>query len=184
MRNAKLALLTVAVVALSAYFVRVSARIMYAKETGKRCIFCHATTRPSVSDLHWAGKYYAEKRTLKGYTPDQVTSAALEAEETEAATARSSGSAAETDLRELRQIYQAKCAACHAPTGQGVPGLNARNFTDRAWQASHSDEEIRQAIEKGRLPLMPRFADSLDEDTIRGLVKVVRQFAPTEKDEQ
>jgi mono/diheme cytochrome c family protein len=182
MKAAYLAIPLVLVVALLGCLGRISARIPYAKETGKKCIVCHATTRPSAGDLHWAGKYYAEKRTLKGYTPDAITSAAQIT--AGSAPAPAGGPAADRSLRTLRQIYQTKCSACHGPRGKGIPALNVRDFTDSAWQASRTDKEIRQAIEKGRLPLMPQFADSLDDETIQSLVKLVRQFGVIGKEKQ
>lgn len=178
MKAARLAIPLVLVVALFGCLGQLSARIPYAKETGKKCIVCHATTRPSAGDLHWAGKYYAEKRTLKGYTPDAITSAA------QITAGSAGGPAAGRGLRTLRQIYQTKCSACHGPRGEGTPALNARDFTDSAWQASRTDKEIRQAIEKGRLPLMPQFSDSLDDETIQSLVKLVRQFGVIGKEKQ
>lgn len=182
MKAARLAIPLVLVVALLGHLGRISARIPYAKETGKKCIVCHATTRPSAGDLHWAGKYYAEKRTLKGYTPDAITSAAQITAGSAVAPAGEPSS--ERIPRALRQIYQTKCSACHGPRGEGIPALNVRDFTDSAWQASRTDKEIRQAIEKGRLPLMPQFADSLDDETIQSLVKLVRQFAVIGKEKQ
>ncbi len=182
MKAASLAIPLVLVVALFGCLGRISARIPYAKETGKKCIVCHATTRPSAGDLHWAGKYYAEKRTLKGYTPDAITSAAQIP--AGSAPAPEGGPAAGRIPRTLRQIYQTKCSACHGPRGEGTSALNARDFTDSAWQASRTDKEIRQAIEKGRLPLMPQFADSLDGETVQSLVKLVRLFGATGKEKQ
>lgn len=182
MKAARLAIPLVLVVALLGHLGRISARIPYAKETGKKCIVCHATTRPSAGDLHWAGKYYAEKRTLKGYTPDAITSAA---QITAGSAPTPAGEPSPEQIpRALRQIYQTKCSACHGPRGEGIPALNARDFTDPAWQASRTDKEIRQAIEKGRLPLMPQFADSLDDETIQSLVKLVRQFGVTGKEKR
>jgi cytochrome c oxidase cbb3-type subunit 3 len=87
-------------------------------------------------------------------------------------------------FRELRQVYYTKCSACHGTDGKGTPGLNARDFTDSAWQTSLTDDEIRETIERGHVPLMPPFADSLDEETVQRLVKLVRQFGTAETDEQ
>lgn len=176
MRAATTALLAAVLVALSGYGLRVSARIEYAKETGKKCIYCHATTRPSASDLHWAGKYYAEKRTLKGYTPDSLTAASQVVESLPSAEEAPEG---ELNWRELRQVYSTKCSTCHGPKGKGRPGLKVPDLTVAAWQADRTDAEIRELIAKGRPPLMPAFAKSVDEKTLDGLVKLLRTFAPT-----
>ncbi len=183
MNNTRIAVLAVVVVVLSGYIVRISAGIEYAKETGKKCIYCHATTQPTASDLHWAGKYYAEKRTLKGYRPDAITAAAEIVEGPEEGSTEGAAPAEET-FRELRRVYHTKCASCHGAGGEGAPGTDAPDFTDAAWQTSRSDAEIQQAIEKGRLPLMPLFAESLDGETIHGLAKLVRQFGVTKKGEE
>ncbi len=143
MKAASLVVPLVLVVALFGCLGRISARIPYAKETGKKCIFCHATTRPSAGDLHWAGKYYAEKRTLKGYTPDAITSAAQIT--VGSAPAPEGQPLPERIPKSLRQIYHSKCSACHGPRGEGTPALNVRDFTDSGWQASRTDKEIRHA---------------------------------------
>lgn len=181
MRAAATALLAAVLAVLSGYSLRVSATIPYAKETGKKCIYCHATTQPDASDLHWAGKYYAEKRTLKGYAPDAITAAAQVVEG-----GSSAGEAPEGELnqRELRQVYLTKCSTCHGPKGRGTPGLKVPDFTAAAWQASRTDAEIREVMAKGRPPLMPAFAESVDEKTLDGLVKLLRSFAPTANEDK
>lgn len=68
MKSLRMALLVGAAVAVSAYCVRLSASLPIARETGKKCSFCHGTRRPDVSDLRWAGLYYLEHGTLEGYT--------------------------------------------------------------------------------------------------------------------
>jgi mono/diheme cytochrome c family protein len=181
MRAAVTALLAAVLVALSGYSLRVSATIPYAKETGKKCIYCHATTEPDASDLHWAGKYYAEKRTLKGYAPDAITAASQAVEGGPMA-----GEAPEGELnpRELRQVYLTKCTTCHGPKGKGTPGLKVPDFTASAWQASRTDAQIRDLIAHGRPPLMPAFAESVDEKTLDGLVKILRSFAPNKNEDK
>jgi mono/diheme cytochrome c family protein len=181
LKKVTIALLPLFTVLLSGYSFRVSASIEYAKETGKKCVYCHSSTRPGMTDLHWAGKYYAEKRTLKGYSPDAVTSAAQIVEGLPVAgTAPAEG----ISWRELRQVYHTKCSTCHGLRGEGTPGMNARDFTDAAWQASKKDGEIREAIKKGNLPLMPPFAESLEQKTLDGLVKLLRRFGPAEDDKK
>ncbi len=176
-------MLLLPMVILSSLFVRLAARIPYARETGKRCIFCHATTQPSAEDLHWAGEYYAEKRTLKGYRPDPSMALGVTAKDVETADAEEPPSSKAVPAS-VGETYRTKCAACHGPQGKGTPGMDAGDFTDPAWQASRTDHQIRQAIAEGRPPMMPGFADILNEETLRGLVKLIRQFGPANQDEE
>lgn len=85
-----------------------------------------------------------------------------------------------------RQVFAMRCSVCHGPDGQGNgPGsanLNPkpRNYTDPAWQASVTDERIKEVITKGGAavglsPLMPAHGD-LGEQTIDNLVKLIRSF--------
>jgi mono/diheme cytochrome c family protein len=80
------------------------------------------------------------------------------------------------------------CAACHGMGGMGDgPGaatLNPkpRNYTDPAWQASITDQQIKDTIVKGGLamgksammPAQPKFADQ--PELLDGLVKIIRGF--------
>lgn len=182
-RKRRTAWLLLPAVVLSGLFVRLAARIPYARETGKKCIICHATTHPSAQDLHWAGKYYAEKRTLKGYRPDAGMAPGVIAEEREAARTEEATAGKEDNMASVGEAYRTKCAACHGAQGEGTPGMEAGDFTDSAWQASRTDDEIHRAIAEGRPPLMPPFADLLKEDTLRGLVELIRQFGPTHQKE-
>lgn len=96
--------------------------------------------------------------------------------------------AATVDMAKATAIYQERCAACHGPTGHGDgPGAGAlnpkpRNYTDKAWQASVTDEQIKNTITMGgaavgKSPIMPASPD-LDgkPEVLAGLVKVVRGF--------
>jgi mono/diheme cytochrome c family protein len=80
------------------------------------------------------------------------------------------------------------CAACHGIGGMGdgpaAASLNPkpRNYTDPAWQASISDQQIKDTIVKGgqamgksaMMPAQPRFADK--PEVLDGLVKIIRGF--------
>jgi hypothetical protein len=71
--------------------------------------------------------------------------------------------------------WDSLCAECHghvrAGLGPAGVALGARNFSDRHWQASTTDEQIAQSILHGR-GRMPAF--SLPRETISGLVQLVR----------
>ncbi len=85
--------------------------------------------------------------------------------------------------------FSQRCVACHGADGKGdgpaAAALNPkpRAYTDAAWQASVSDEELRKVILEGgaatgKSPLMPASPDLQDEpELVDGLVKKVRGFA-------
>jgi mono/diheme cytochrome c family protein len=97
--------------------------------------------------------------------------------------------AAKIDEKAAKEIFDSRCAACHGTSGRGdgtaAAALNPkpRNYTDSAWQASVTDEQIRKTIvlggaAVGKSPIMPGSPD-LDSkpEVVEGLVKIVRGFA-------
>jgi mono/diheme cytochrome c family protein len=88
---------------------------------------------------------------------------------------------AEADpMAEAKHLYVSVCSKCHGSDGRGgVPaaeGLPApTNFTDRAFQASRSDAQLRQAIKQGKGP-MPPFGALFDDTQMANLVLYVRSF--------
>ena len=92
------------------------------------------------------------------------------------------------DLKAAKDAYEARCATCHGATGKGdgagAAALNPkpRNYTDKAWQKSVTDEQIKKAIIMGgagvgKSPIMPASPD-LDSkpEQVDGLVKLIRGF--------
>ena len=87
-----------------------------------------------------------------------------------------------------RQLFRVKCSVCHGAAGAGDgPGgaaLNPkpRTFTDAAWQASVTDQQIRDIIVKGGAAVgksagMPSNPDLEQKPEVVGeLVKIVRGF--------
>lgn len=86
-------------------------------------------------------------------------------------------------------LYETKCAICHGITGAGN-GPNADQFkprphdyTDPAWQASITDDEIKKIIVKGGAnlgmsPGMPSHTLLRDRpEILDGLVAIIRDFA-------
>jgi len=86
-------------------------------------------------------------------------------------------------------VFAERCSACHGTSGRGDgPGAAAlnpkpRNYSDKAWQASVTDEQIKKTIlyggaAVGKSPNMPSSPD-LDgkPEVLDGLVKIVRSFA-------
>lgn len=79
-------------------------------------------------------------------------------------------------------IYAEKCALCHGEDGKGTPtgiDFGAKDFTDKEWQASRTDEEFVHSITHGNPDndnYIP-FGDMLSEEEIKAMVPVVRAFA-------
>lgn len=71
--------------------------------------------------------------------------------------------------------YEAKCASCHGPEGEGQTAMSLNNpeFLD-----SVSDGYLRFAIQAGRVEVgMPAFAQTLTAQTIDDLVVLIRSWA-------
>jgi mono/diheme cytochrome c family protein len=87
-----------------------------------------------------------------------------------------------------KEAFDTRCATCHGATGKGdgaaAAALNPkpRNYGDKAWQTSVTDEQIRKAIVQGgaavgKSPLMPASADlDATPGLVDGLVKIIRDF--------
>ncbi|MFO0795183.1 MAG: c-type cytochrome [Candidatus Brocadiaceae bacterium] len=86
--------------------------------------------------------------------------------------------AAHADI-DAKKLYMTHCKTCHGengkPTDLGV-GLEARDFTDAAWQAKATDEQIIKQITNGTPDKMMPFKEKLSNDEIKALVPVVRSF--------
>lgn len=92
------------------------------------------------------------------------------------------------DMAAGKKLYDERCAPCHGTSGKGdgaaAAALNPkpRNYSDKAWQASVTDEQIKKAIiyggaAIGKSPIMPSSPD-LDSkpEVVNALVKQVRDF--------
>lgn len=78
--------------------------------------------------------------------------------------------------KEGNLVYQANCLGCHGADGKGkMP--DQPDFTDAAWQARHTEEELLVAIRDGH-EKMPAFKDKLSEEQMKDVVAYVRTFAP------
>jgi mono/diheme cytochrome c family protein len=103
------------------------------------------------------------------------------------ATANTTGSAT-VESKSPMDVYDSRCSVCHGTTGEGDgPGAAAlnpkpRNYKDKAWQKSVTDEQIKKAIVQGgaavgKSPTMPANPDLAGKpEVVDGLVKVVRGF--------
>lgn len=69
--------------------------------------------------------------------------------------------------------YDANCAACHGPDGQGNTALGAPNLTDNIWLYGGSPELIKHSIRNGRNGKMPSHKALLGEDKVHLLTAYV-----------
>ena len=80
---------------------------------------------------------------------------------------------------DARKLYMTHCKTCHGtdgkPTDLGI-GLEARDFTDAAWQAEVTDEKIIKQINDGTPEKMMPFKEKLTPDEVKALAPVVRSF--------
>ncbi len=85
--------------------------------------------------------------------------------------------AAEIDAQLL---FKKHCVICHGEDGKGKTdlgeGLEARDFTDKKFQDSITDEKILEQIANGTPEKMFTFRDKLTPEEREALVPVVRAF--------
>jgi mono/diheme cytochrome c family protein len=84
---------------------------------------------------------------------------------------------------EGQSLFVSTCARCHGQDGSGgLPlfdgGPAPRNFHDRAFHASHTDEQIKLTIVNGKGVGMPPFGTTFTNTQLEALVAHVRGFDP------
>lgn len=89
---------------------------------------------------------------------------------------------------EAQTTFKTVCAVCHGEGGLGNgPGAAAltpkpRNYTDKAWQASVTDDQIKQTIVMGgaavgKSPIMPAQPQLKEKpEVVAALVQIIRTF--------
>jgi mono/diheme cytochrome c family protein len=89
---------------------------------------------------------------------------------------------------QAKAMFQTVCATCHGADGTGngpaAANLNPkpRNYTDPAWQASVTDEDIKKTIllggqGVGKSPMMPGQPQLKEQPAVLDeLVKIIRGF--------
>lgn len=91
---------------------------------------------------------------------------------------------------DAKSVFNERCSPCHGTSGKGDGPAAAsltpkpRNYTDKTWQTSVTDEQIKKTIvyggaAVGKSAVMPSSPD-LDgkPEVVDGLVKIVRGFGP------
>jgi cytochrome c553 len=89
---------------------------------------------------------------------------------------------------QAKQLFATLCVMCHGADGTGngpaAASLNPRprNYTDAAWQASITDDQIKETILKGgqgvgKSPMMPGQPQlAAQPEVLDGLVQIIRGF--------
>jgi mono/diheme cytochrome c family protein len=87
-----------------------------------------------------------------------------------------------------KEVFKTRCVMCHGENGKGdgpaSVALNPkpRNYTDKEWQKTVSDEQIKKTItgggaSVGKSPIMPAQPDlAAKPEVLDGLVKIIRGF--------
>jgi cytochrome c553 len=100
---------------------------------------------------------------------------------------RSTGATA-PNPSQAEQMFATVCVTCHGMDGRGhgpaAEALNPkpRDYTDAAWQASTTDDQLKETILKGgqgvgKSPMMPGQPQLKDQpEVLDGLVKIIRGF--------
>ena len=119
-----------------------------------------------------------------GKKSEEAAPAASQTQEASGETTNSGPSPTE----EARTTFKTVCATCHGENGMGDgPGAAAlnpkpRNYTDKAWQASVTDDQIAKTIllggaAVGKSPAMPAQPQLRDKpEVVAALVRIVRTF--------
>jgi quinol-cytochrome oxidoreductase complex cytochrome b subunit/mono/diheme cytochrome c family protein len=85
-------------------------------------------------------------------------------------------------IRVATSLYRNYCITCHGPGGKGTPMRTSMpripDFSDRAWQASHSDSQFVVSILNGKGSFMPAFQGRVNNDQARDLVAYLRALGP------
>lgn len=91
-------------------------------------------------------------------------------------------------VQEARDTFHKLCITCHGENGLGDGSASVnlnpkpRNYTDKAWQASVTDDQIRKIIlgggaSVGKSPVMPASPQFKDKpEVVDELVRIVRSF--------
>ena len=91
-------------------------------------------------------------------------------------------------IAEAQTTFKNVCALCHGESGKGngTAAVNLetkpRNYTDKAWQATVTDDQIKQIIlgggpSVGKSILMPAQPQLRDKpEVVEGLVRIIRAF--------
>jgi len=111
-----------------------------------------------------------------------------EAPPAEPSTTDTSPVAAVSPVDEARTTFKTVCATCHGESGLGNGPAAAtltpkpRNYTDKTWQASVTDDQIKQTIlmggaAVGKSPVMPAQPQLKEKpEVVAAMIQIIRGF--------
>jgi mono/diheme cytochrome c family protein len=87
----------------------------------------------------------------------------------------------EAATTESRELFTNACSRCHGKDGAGglpvwTGGPSPRNFNDRDFQVSRTDQQLLETIRNGKPPGMPPFGTTFSDVQLAALVAQVRSF--------
>lgn len=133
-----------------------------------KCSVCH-TRDEGYGPLNAVGKAFAEN----GFRIDD----GLRKMASEAFASGPNAAKSAAPVFSAKTFYERSCASCHGADGMGGEGaLNIPNFKDAKWHQRRTDQQLVDAIAKGK-GTMPPWKDKLTEEQIKALADYVRQFA-------
>jgi hypothetical protein len=85
----------------------------------------------------------------------------------------------EQEKRVVMNLYNRYCVRCHGVDGRGVWDIpDVPNFTNAAWQASRSDDQLARITLEGRGAVMPAFRGTLTLEEGCAMARYLRTFVP------
>ena len=82
---------------------------------------------------------------------------------------------------DAKGYYAKHCQKCHGADGAGTDGRKTfseiPDFTSKNWQMKKTDAELEVSIQDGKGAGMPPFSEKLNDEEVKNLRKIVREFS-------
>lgn len=114
---------------------------------------------------------------MPSFGRDQILQPAQINDLTEYVTALSHRQADPAAVARAAPVFQANCAVCHGPQGQGSQKVGAPNLTDADWLYGPDRASIHDQIWYGHGGVMPAWGHRFDANTIKALTVYIHANA-------
>lgn len=85
----------------------------------------------------------------------------------------------EQEKRVVMNLYNRYCVRCHGVDGRGVWDIpDVPDFSNAAWQASRTDEQLARLTLEGRGAVMPAFRGTFTLEESWAIARYLRTFLP------